>query len=73
MDIRTQYILKTNNELIGYIRYHSYWYKTLTRDPNSIDMLIKEYKNYKKQERINKITKTLEQIEMLENIISINK
>ena len=73
MDIRVQYILKTNPHYIEYIRYNSYWYKYLTRDPSSIDLLTKEYKNYKRQERINKINKTLEQIELLENIISINK
>ena len=73
MDIKTQYILKNNPHYIEYIRYNSYWYKLLTRDPNSINLLIKEYKEYKRQERINRITKTLEQIEMIENIIAINK
>ena len=73
MDIRTQYILKSNPEYIEYIRYNSYWYKILTRDPESITLLVKEYKEFKRQERLNKITKTLEQIELLENIISIKK
>lgn len=73
MDINTQYVLRNNPHYIEYIRYNSYWYKNLTRDPSSIELLIKEYKEYKRRERINKITNTLEQIELLENIISMNK
>ena len=73
MTINTQYILKTNPELLNYLRYHSYWYKILTRNPYEIENLKREYKDYKRQERFNKITKTLENLELLENIISLKK
>ncbi len=73
MTINTQYILKSDPHYIEYLRYNSYWYKILTRNPYKIQDFINEYKNYKRQEKLNKISKTLENLELLENIISLKK
>lgn len=73
MTINVQFELRNNPSYLNYIRYNSYWYKILTRDPNSIELLKKEYKEFIRKQKLNKFASTLEYIEMLENIISLKK
>ncbi|HPF83583.1 MAG TPA: YlbE-like family protein [Bacilli bacterium] len=70
MTISVQLELKNNPFYVEYIRNNSYWYKILTRNPNSILDLKKEIKDFQHKQKINKFTSTLEYIEMLQAVMS---
>ncbi len=46
MDLKTLHYVRSNYYITSYLREHSYWYKYLTRNPNSIQELEKETKEY---------------------------
>ena len=45
MHIKTQIIVKSNPNIYRYLRENSYWYKSLNRNPQSINELELEMKN----------------------------
>lgn len=70
MVLQVQFELKKNPYYIAYLRNHSYWYKTLNRDPNQMNNFIKEFKEYNRLEKKAKVSQTLQYIEMLGTIMS---
>lgn len=73
MLLDTQFKLKDNPYYVNYLRYNSYWYKTLTRNPNEFNKFKEEYKSYEQEIKISKITKTLDYLEMFGTIMSTLK
>lgn len=65
--------IKNNRDLYNYLKYHSYWYKKLKNDENSINEMIKEMKNELKltpKDKINDITNKIELIKSILDIIT---
>ena len=73
MTLDIQFKLKSNPIYIKYIRENSYWYKILTRDPNSFDKFVNEVKEKYKLRSIDKINNALTAVEMIQNVLSTLK
>lgn len=73
MTLDVQFKLNSNPNYIKYLREHSYWYKTLTRNPNMINNFIDEVKEAYKLRKVDKINNALSTIEMIQNILSTLK
>lgn len=73
MTVNIQYNLKNNPNYLKYIREHSIWYKTLSRNPNLFKEFEKEVKAFYKQRATDKIEKTLSTIELVQNILTTIK
>ena len=73
MNLDTQFKLKNNPLYIKYLRENSYWYKILSREPNSFRTFEEEVKiNYKLRPE-DRISQALDYIEMIETIMSTLK
>lgn len=70
MAIELQLKIKNNSNFIKYLREHSYWYKTLNRDPSSFKIFEEEVKEFYQLRPSDKITHALETIEMMQTIMS---
>ena len=73
MTLDVQFKLKSNPNYIKYIRENSYWYKSLTRNPNLFNDFVEEVKVKYKLRPVDKINNALTTIEMLQSIISTLK
>lgn len=73
MLIETQYKLKENNQLSYYLRTHSYWYKYLNRNPDSIDELEREYKETMRKQKMERASEALSALETLTTIVNTLK
>ena len=73
MLIETQYKLKENNQLSYYLRTHSYWYKYLNRNPDSIDALEREYKETMRKQKMERASEALSALETLTAIVNTLK
>ena len=71
MDMRVKILLDSNPMYKEYIRYNSYWYKILNRNPNLINEFIKEVKEKNKLTAIDKINDAIEKMDMLSKFINI--
>ena len=71
MDMRVKILLDSNLMYKEYIRYNSYWYKILNRNPELINSFIKEVKEKNKLTTTDKINSTIEKIDMLSKFINI--
>lgn len=70
MTLDTQFKLKSNPLYIKYLHENSYWYKTLTRDPNMFNEFVEEVKTNYKLRPSDKINKALTTFEMISSIVS---
>lgn len=71
MDMRVKILLDSNPMYKEYIRYNSYWYKILNRNPELINNFIKEVKEKNKLTTTDKINGAIEKIDMLSKFINI--
>ena len=71
MDMRVKILLDSNPMYKEYIRYNSYWYKILNRNPNLINEFIREVKEKNKLTTIDKINGAIEKMDMLSKFINI--
>ena len=71
MDMRVKILLDSNPLYKEYIRYNSYWYKILNRNPELINNFIKEVKEKNKLTTTDKINSTIEKIDMLSKFMNI--
>ena len=71
MDMRVKILLDSNPMYKEYIRYNSYWYKILNRNPELINNFIKEVKEKNKLTTTDKINSAIEKIDMLSKFINI--
>ena len=71
MNIKTKILLDSNINYKNYLRYNSYWYKTLIRDENKINDFIKEYKEKNKLRVSDKIESLFDKVNMVTNFINV--
>ena len=69
----TIFKIKQNRMLYHYLKYHSYWYKRIFRDPTSVDQMINEMKEEYKltpQDKIETICKKMNMVSSLLEVFS---
>ena len=69
--MRVKILLDSSPMYKEYIRYNSYWYKILNRNPELINSFIKEVKEKNKLTTTDKISSAMEKIDMLSKFINI--
>lgn len=65
--------IRNNPPLYHYLRYHSYWYKELNRNPSSLKVLEQEMKKEYKLTTEDKINKLSDRINMMVSFLDILK
>ena len=63
--------IKQDKMLYEYLKYHSYWYKIITRDESKVKDMIKEMKIELKQTPEDKIIELNKKIELLGSFIEL--
>lgn len=71
MDTKIKLIIDSNSDYKRYLRSNSYWYKTLNRSPDMIDIFIKEVKEKYKLRTTDKINDFIDKIDMLSKFIDV--
>ncbi len=71
MDTKIKFIIDSNSDYKRYLRSNSYWYKTLNRSPDMIDIFIKEVKEKYKLRTTDKINDFIDKIDMLSKFIDV--
>lgn len=71
METRIKVLLDSNPNYKTYLRDNSYWYKTLNRNPEMIDVFIKEVKEKYKLRTSDKINNVMDKINMLGKFIDV--
>lgn len=71
MDTKTKLIIDSNNNYIKYLRYNSYWYKILIRNPEKINDFIKEVKEKYKLRTTDKIENVLDKMNMVSKFLDV--
>ena len=71
METRVKVILDSNDIYKTYLRSNSYWYKTLNRNPEAIDVFINEVKEKYKLTTQDKINKIVDKIDMINKFINV--
>lgn len=69
----TIFKIKQNQMLYHYLKYHSYWYKRIFRDPTNVDQMINEMKEEYKltpQDKIETICKKMNMVSSLLEVFS---
>lgn len=69
--MRVKILLDSNPIYKEYIRYNSYWYKILNRNPELINSFIKEVKEKNKLTTADKINNAIEKIDMISKFINV--
>ncbi len=70
MSLETQFRLKSNPNYLRYLREHSYWYKSLNRDPSLFRIFEEEVKENYKLRTVDKIEKVMDTIDIIEKLMS---
>lgn len=65
--------IRNNPPLYHYLKYHSYWYKELNRNPSSVKELEREMKKEYKLTAEDKISKLNDRISMVASFLDILK
>ena len=65
MDIKVKLILDSNPDYKRYLRSNSYWYKTLMRNPEMMDVFVSEVKEKYKLRTTDKINNFIDKIDMV--------
>ncbi len=73
MRIDTIYKLRTNPALYHYLKYHSYWYKSINRNPDLIKDLEQEMKREYKLTTEDKIKKLNDKINLVASFLEVLK
>lgn len=63
--------IRTNPPLNHYLRYHSYWYKELIRNPSSLKVLEQEMKKEYKLTTEDKINKLNDRMNMIASFLNV--
>lgn len=71
--MRTDILIKirSNPNLYSYIKYHSYWYKRLIRNPNSLSIMEDEMKREYKLTTGDKISRMNEKVQMIRTFLDV--
>ena len=73
MVLDLQFKIKNNPNYQRYLREHSYWYKTLNRDPSTFRVFEEEVKDAYQLRTSDKISKALDTLEMVSALVSTLK
>lgn len=73
MNIETQFKIKNNPMLQKYVRENSYWYKTLNRNPKSINYLTDEMKKKYKLTTADKINELSNKLDLIKTFMNVFK
>ena len=71
MDIRVKLFLDSNPNYKRYLRTNSYWYKTLIRNPEMIDVFTTKVKEEYKLRTSDKISNIIDKIDMVSKFINV--
>lgn len=71
MDMKVKVLLDSNPDYKRYLRSNSYWYKTLNRNPDMIDVFIREVKEKYKLRTSDKINDIMDKIDMVSKFINV--
>lgn len=73
--MRTDILLRIrgNPNLYNYIKYHSYWYKELIRNPNSISIIENEMKKEYKLTAGDRLNRINERVKMIRTFLEVLK
>ena len=73
--MRTDILLRIrgNPNLYNYIKYHSYWYKELIRNPNSISIIENEMKKEYKLTVGDRLNRINERVKMIRTFLEVLK
>ena len=66
-------LIRNNPPLNHYLRYHSYWYKELIRNPSSLKILEQEMKKEYKLTTEDKINKINDRMNMIATFLNVMK
>ena len=66
-------LIRNNPPLNHYLRYHSYWYKELIRNPSSLKVLEQEMKKEYKLTTEDKINKINDRMNMITAFLNVMK
>jgi len=69
--INVIFYIKNDQVLYNYLKYHSYWYKILIRNPNLLDKMIEEMKIEYKLTMKDKIEDLGERIGLINSLLSV--
>lgn len=73
MTLDLQFKIKNNPNYLKFIRENSYWYKELTRNPESFRVFEEEVKTVYRLRPSDRISKALDTIQMIEAIMTTLK
>lgn len=73
MKLDLVYSIRNNPPLYHYLRYHSYWYKELNRNPSSLKILEQEMKREYKLTTEDKINKISDRMSMITSFLEVLK
>ena len=73
--MRTDILLRIrgNPNLYNYIKYHSYWYKELIRNPNNISIIENEMKKEYKLTAGDRLNRINERVKMIRTFLEVLK
>lgn len=71
MPLDLVYLIRSNPPLNHYLKYHSYWYKELIRNPSSFKILEQEMKKEYKLTTEDKINKINERVNIIASFLSV--
>ena len=71
MQYNVLYIIRNNPNLYHYLKYHSYWFKQLIRNPNSIKNMEAEMKKEYKLTASDKLRKVSDNINLIKAFMEI--
>ncbi len=63
--------IRTDPYLYSYLKYHSYWYKNLLRNPDSITEMIREMKKEYKLTTADKLNRINDRINTIKTFLDV--
>lgn len=70
MVVDLQFKIKSDANYQRYLREHSYWYKTLNRNPATFSTFVEEVKDAYKLRTTDRLNKALEAIEIMQSLMT---
>ena len=71
MDTKVKILLDSNSNYKVYLRTNSYWYKSLNRDPDSVNTFINEVKERYRLRPTDKINDFIDKLDMVSKFINV--
>ena len=65
--------IRTDPNIFSYLKYHSYWYKSLIRNPDSINIMISEMKKEYKLTAADKLSDMNDKLKTIRTFLEVLK